>query len=161
MSWLRPRRISTFPLWLELLARAAAGLRYRVRAVGAERVPAAGGAILIANHLSYADVVVLQLATPRPLRFLGYEDEESPWFFRALFRLAGVIPISPRHPTAGMRRALAALRRGELLCLFPEGQIARTGTLQGLKRGFAILARQAGAPVVPAAHDGLWGSIFS
>lgn len=153
--------MSTFPLWLEALARGAAFLRYRVRATGTGRVPAAGAAILVANHVSYADVVVLQLACPRPLRFVGYEDENSPWFFRAIFRLAGVIPISPRNPTGGMRRALAALARGELLCLFPEGQIARTCQLQGLKRGFAILARRSGAPVVPAAHDGLWGSLFS
>ena len=161
MSRPRLRRISMFPLWLEVLARAAAALRYRVRVSGAERVPGAGGAILIANHISYADVVVLQLASPRPLRFVGYEDERSPWFFRAIFRLAGVIPISSRRPTAGMRRALAALARGELLCLFPEGQIARTCQLQGLKRGFSILARRSGAPVVPVGHDGLWGSLFS
>jgi acyl-[acyl-carrier-protein]-phospholipid O-acyltransferase/long-chain-fatty-acid--[acyl-carrier-protein] ligase len=155
------RRRSHFPLWLEvgvvLLGRAL----YRVRSRGAEHVPARGGAIVIANHLSYADVVVLQLACPRPLRFLGYEEAGSPWFLRVVFRLAGVIAISPRRPTAGMRRALRALQAGELVCVFPEGGISRTGQLQRIQEGFAVLARRTGRPVVPAAIDGLWGSVFS
>jgi acyl-[acyl-carrier-protein]-phospholipid O-acyltransferase/long-chain-fatty-acid--[acyl-carrier-protein] ligase len=155
------RRRSTFPYWLELLARAAASALYRVRPVGAANVPSRGGAVLIANHLSYADVVLLQLACPRPLRFVGYEGPESPWFFRAVFRLAGVIPISPANPTPGFRQALRALAAGEVVAVFPEGQISRLGQLLELKRGFAILARRARVPVVPAAIDGLWGSVFS
>lgn len=155
------RRISTFPRWLELAVRGLAALLYKVRAIGAEQVPAEGGAVLIANHLSYADVIVLQLACPRPLRFVGYETDDSPWYFRLAFRLAGVIPISPERTVESMRRALKALAAGELVAVFPEGHIARGGQMLGLKRGYEIMARKAGVPVVPAAIDGMWGSVFS
>jgi acyl-[acyl-carrier-protein]-phospholipid O-acyltransferase/long-chain-fatty-acid--[acyl-carrier-protein] ligase len=156
-----PKRLSYFPRWLELVVVALVRPAYRVRARGAARVPAAGGAVLIANHLSYADVVVLQLACPRPLRFLGYEEADSSWYFKVVFRLAGVIPISSRHPTAGMRGAIRAARQGEVVCIFPEGHIARTSQLTEIREGFAAVARRAGVPVVPAAIDGLWGSVFS
>jgi acyl-[acyl-carrier-protein]-phospholipid O-acyltransferase/long-chain-fatty-acid--[acyl-carrier-protein] ligase len=156
-----PKRRSYFPPWLEIVVVILTRSLYRVRVLGAARVPVAGGAILIANHLSYADVVVLQLACPRPLRFLGYEEEDSHWFFKLVFRLAGVIPISSLHPTEGMRRAIKGAKAGEVICIFPEGHISRTCQLTEIKEGFAIIARRAGVPVVPAAIDGLWGSIFS
>jgi acyl-[acyl-carrier-protein]-phospholipid O-acyltransferase / long-chain-fatty-acid--[acyl-carrier-protein] ligase len=156
-----PKRLSYFPWWLELLVIALARPLYRVRALGAAQVPAQGGAILIANHLSYADVVALQLACPRPLRYLGYEEEDSHGFFKLVFRLAGVIPISARRPTDGMRRAIKAAKDGEVVCIFPEGHISRVCQLMEIKEGFAVIARRAGVPVVPAAIDGLWGSIFS
>jgi len=155
-----PRR-SYFPRWLEVVVIVLAWPLYRVRTLGAAQVPARGGAVLIANHLSYADVVVLQLACPRPLRFLGYEEEDSHWFFRLIFRLAGVIPISARKPIEGMRRAIEAAREGEVACIFPEGHISRVCQLMEIKEGFAVIARRAGVPVIPAAIDGLWGSIFS
>jgi acyl-[acyl-carrier-protein]-phospholipid O-acyltransferase/long-chain-fatty-acid--[acyl-carrier-protein] ligase len=156
-----PKRLSYFPRWLEFIAAVVGRSLYRVRALHAERVPATGGAIVIANHLSYADVVVLQLACPRPLRYVGFEGEDSPRFFKVIFRLAGVIPISSRRPTEGMRRAIRAAADGELVCLFPEGHISRTCQLTEIREGFAVIARRAGVPVIPAAIDGLWGSIFS
>jgi acyl-[acyl-carrier-protein]-phospholipid O-acyltransferase/long-chain-fatty-acid--[acyl-carrier-protein] ligase len=155
------KRRSHFPLWLEAVVIILGRSLYRVRSRGADRVPARGGAVVIANHLSYADVVAFQLACPRPLRYLGYEEAGSPWYFRVIFRMAGVIPISPRNPTAGLRQAIKALAAGELVCLFPEGHISRTGQLLKIQKGFEVLARRAGVPVVPAAIDGLWGSIFS
>ena len=155
-----PRR-SHLPLPLELIAGALGKLLYRVRALGAENVPASGGGVLVANHLSYVDVVVLQLACRRPLRFMAHEGPGQPRFFPLLFRLARVISLAPGRPIAGMRQAVKALRAGEIVCVFPEGQISRTGQLMGLRPGFATLARRAGVPVVPAAIDGLWGSVFS
>jgi acyl-[acyl-carrier-protein]-phospholipid O-acyltransferase / long-chain-fatty-acid--[acyl-carrier-protein] ligase len=154
-------RRSYLPLPLELVVGSIGKLLYRVRSRGVESVPRVGGAVIIANHLSYADVVALQLACPRPLRFIGYEGPEmQAWLVRA-FRLAGVIPISAGCPSGGMRLAIKALQSGELVCLFPEGQISRTGQLMEVKRGFEILARRAGVPVIPVAIDGLWGSVFS
>jgi len=154
-------RRSYLPLPLELLVGAIGKLLYRVRSRGAEQVPAAGGAVIVANHLSYADVVVLQLACPRPLRFVAYVGPETPAYLALAFRLAGVIPLAARHPSTAMHRAVRALQSGELVCVFPEGQISRTGQLMEIKRGFEILARRAGVPVIPAAIDGLWGSVFS
>ena len=134
---------------------------YRVRTRGAEHLPA-GGALVLANHLSYVDAVVLQLACPRPLRFVGHEDLlHSHWFFRWVFEISGTIVVSPDNALATTRRVARALQAGELVCLFPEGAISRTGQPMGIRRGFELMARKAGVPVVPVAHDGLWGSIFS
>jgi acyl-[acyl-carrier-protein]-phospholipid O-acyltransferase/long-chain-fatty-acid--[acyl-carrier-protein] ligase len=105
---------------------------YRVRVIGAARVPARGGALLLANHLSSVDPWVLRMACPRPLRF----------------------------PASGAE-ILSALGRGELVCLFPEGAVSRTGQLMAIRADFEVLARAAGVPVVPTAIDGLWGSVFS
>lgn len=144
-----------------MLAVLVARMLYRVRSSGAEHFPTSGGVVLIANHLSYVDVVVLQLACPRPIRFIGYGMLQQHGFFAWCFRMSGCIPISSRQPTEGFKRALKALRAGEVVCLFPEGQISRTGQLMQVKKGFEILAQQARVPVVAAAIDGLWGSVFS
>jgi acyl-[acyl-carrier-protein]-phospholipid O-acyltransferase/long-chain-fatty-acid--[acyl-carrier-protein] ligase len=155
------RRRSYFPFLTEVITITVARLLYRVRSSGVERIPATGGAILIANHLSYVDVIVLQLACPRPLRFIGYKGLGRHWFFDWVFRMSGVIPITAKGSTEGIRLAVKALKAGEIVCVFPEGQISRTGQLMEMKKGFEVMARLANVPVIPAAHDGLWGSIFS
>ncbi len=149
------------PSALEVIAIAVARLLYRVRSSGTQTFPATGGVVLIANHLSYVDVVVLQLACPRPLRFIGYRGLQDSWFFDWVFRITGVIAITSQSPTEAIRRAVKALEDGEVVCVFPEGHISRTGELMEIKKGFEVMARRAKVPVVPAFHDGLWGSIFS
>jgi acyl-[acyl-carrier-protein]-phospholipid O-acyltransferase/long-chain-fatty-acid--[acyl-carrier-protein] ligase len=116
---------------------------------------------MICNHLSYIDAVVLQIASPRPLRFVAFSGLAKNSFMRFLFRALGVIPITPAKLTKGVRLACAAVKRGELVCVFPEGAISRTGQLMELKRGFSLVAGMAHVPVVPAMIDGLWGSIYS
>jgi acyl-[acyl-carrier-protein]-phospholipid O-acyltransferase/long-chain-fatty-acid--[acyl-carrier-protein] ligase len=154
-------RRSYLPLPLEWMMRAVARALYRVQVLGPERVPATGGVILALNHLSYADVIVAGLACPRRVRFIAYAGEGTPGFIRWFYRQAGVIPISGATPTDGIRRAVRALAAGELVCVFPEGQISRLGQLLAMRRGCEVLARSAQVPLVPAAVDGLWGSIFS
>ena len=155
------RRRSLLPRPLEWLAGAVVLFLYRVRTRGAERIPARGGAIIVANHLSYIDGVILQMACRRPLRFVGYRGFNTHWFFDFVYRLAGVILISPDRPTAGLKRAIRALKSGEVVCVFPEGAISRTGQLMRLHKGFMVMARSAGVPVIPVSVDGLWGSVFS
>jgi acyl-[acyl-carrier-protein]-phospholipid O-acyltransferase/long-chain-fatty-acid--[acyl-carrier-protein] ligase len=155
------RRRSQLPLVLELIASALVRLLYRVRTSGLEQFPATGGVLLIANHISYADVCVLQLACPRPIRYVGHRGLTRSAFFNWCFDVSGTIPISSRQPIEGMRAAVRALKAGEVVCLCPEGHISRTGQLMEIKKGFELIARQAGVPVVPAAIDGLWGSVFS
>jgi acyl-[acyl-carrier-protein]-phospholipid O-acyltransferase/long-chain-fatty-acid--[acyl-carrier-protein] ligase len=155
------RRRSYLPRPLEIFAILIARLLYRVRSRGECQVPTVGGALLIANHLSYVDVVVLQLACPRPIRYVGYKGLGENAFFAWVFRLSGVIPISAEHPTEGIRAAVKALQAGEVVCVFPEGAISRTGQLMQIRKGFEVMARRARAPVVPAVVDGLWGSLFS
>jgi acyl-[acyl-carrier-protein]-phospholipid O-acyltransferase/long-chain-fatty-acid--[acyl-carrier-protein] ligase len=141
-----------------LLAR----LLYAVRVRGLENLQTSGGMLLVSNHISYIDALIIQLASPRRIRFVGYDrfpNHHS--FFHFLFRLAGIIPISPSTPLLGTRSILKSLKAGELVCLFPEGGVSRTGQLLELKPGFELMARRAKVPVLPLAHDGLWGSIFS
>ena len=155
------KRRSYLPLWAEVIAAPIARLLYRVRSRGAEGIPATGGALIVANHLSYVDVAVLQLACPRPLRFLGHQDLHAHTFFSWVFKIAGVIPVTADQPEAGAEQAVRALKAGELVCAFPEGGISRTGQLMRIKPGFDAIARAAGVLVIPAAIDGLWGSVFS
>lgn len=155
------RRRSFLPWYLELFARLLAHLLYRVRTTGAEKFPAQGGVLLIANHISYVDVVVLQLACPRPIRFVGYKGLRRNGFFNWCFEVSGCIGVSDRQPIEGMRAAVRALQRGEVVLVFPEGHISRTGQLMQIKKGFELMARTAQVPVIAAAVDGLWGSVFS
>mgnify|MGYP001356943452 FL=1 len=155
------RRRSFLPYPVEWIATLVARGLYRVRASGVEHVPRTGGALLIANHLSYVDPIVLQLACSRRIRFVGFEGLHRHAFFDLCLRWSGTIPISAKQPMEGMKRAVRALKAGELVCVFPEGHISRTGQLMEIKRGFELMARQANVPVIPAAIDGLWGSVFS
>jgi acyl-[acyl-carrier-protein]-phospholipid O-acyltransferase/long-chain-fatty-acid--[acyl-carrier-protein] ligase len=155
------RRRSTMPLWIAIPVSLISRVLYRVRVLGADHVPGSGGAVVIANHLSYMDVVVLQLACPRPLRFIAFRGPGTGALLGWIFRTAGAIEASSEKPSLWIRKAVRALRDGELVCLFPEGEISRTGQLMAIRRGFQLMARRAGVPVIPAAIDGLWGSIFS
>lgn len=155
------RRRSYLPYPIEVIAALIARALYRVRVGGAGHMPKTGGAVVIANHLSYVDVIVLQLASPRRIRFVGFKGLHNHWFLDLCLRWSGTIPITARQPMDGIKRAVRALKEGELVCVFPEGHISRTGQLMEIKRGFELMARQANVPVIPAAIDGLWGSVFS
>jgi acyl-[acyl-carrier-protein]-phospholipid O-acyltransferase/long-chain-fatty-acid--[acyl-carrier-protein] ligase len=149
------------PFWVAVPVWLLARLLYRVRVLGARNIPRTGGAVVVANHLSYVDVVVLQLACPRPLRYMAFRGPGTGRFFGWIFRTAGVIEISASRPSQWLRDAVKALERGDLVCVFPEGEISRTGQLMTVRKGFELMARRARVPVIPAAVDGLWGSLFS
>jgi len=139
---------------------------YRFRVRGDEHIPAEGAAIVVCNHVSFVDAVLLMAASPRPIRFvMDHRIFQTPvlgW----LFRLAKAIPIAPRSEVArvydaAFEEAARVLAEGDLLGLFPEGGITRDGSLQEFKGGIMkILERQA-VPVVPVALHNLWGSFFS
>jgi acyl-[acyl-carrier-protein]-phospholipid O-acyltransferase/long-chain-fatty-acid--[acyl-carrier-protein] ligase len=151
---------STMPRWIDFPVSVVARLLYRVRALGVSNIPRSG-AVIISNHLSYMDVVVLQLASPRPLRFIAYQGPGTGRLLNWIFEKAGVITVPPGPSTQWLRATVKALSEGELVCIFPEGGISRTGQLMRIQRGYELIARKAGVPVVPAAVDGLWGSVFS
>jgi len=134
---------------------------YRVTPVGLEAMPATGGVLLLPNHISYVDAVILQLACPRPIRFLVYEHIYRTRFLHWGLRLLGAIPISPKIARTAIETAVNALARGEVVCLFPEGALTRTATLQKLNRGYELIARKARVPVMPVWLENVWGSIFS
>ena len=138
---------------------------------GDEHIPTQGAAILVCNHVSFIDAVLLMAASPRPIRFIMDHNIFKVPVLGWLFRLAKAIPIAPRTQDphayeAAFDAAAAVLKDGELLCIFPEGGITRDGTLQEFKGGvMKILERttQQGVAVqvIPMALTNLWGSFFS
>ena len=135
-------------------------LVYRVSRTGEEHLPVSGF-LLLPNHISFVDAIVLQLACPRRIRYIVDEGFYKNRFLHPVLQLTGCIPISPRRAKEAVRLAGDHVRAGDIVCLFPEGQLTRSGTLLRLQRGYELIARQAGAPVVPVWMDQLWGSIFS
>jgi acyl-[acyl-carrier-protein]-phospholipid O-acyltransferase/long-chain-fatty-acid--[acyl-carrier-protein] ligase len=137
-----------------------ARLIYRVTATGLEHLPA-GGFLLLPNHITWVDAIVLMLASPRPIRFIIDEGVYRNRFLHPVLEAVGCIPITSRRAKDAMRDAAARICAGEIVCLFPEGELSRSGSLLRLRRGYEIIARQSEAPVVPVWLDRLWGSIFS
>ncbi|HXX42364.1 MAG TPA: AMP-binding protein [Chthoniobacterales bacterium] len=133
---------------------------YRVSAFGQERLPP-GGLLLLPNHISFVDAIVLQLACPRPIRYVVDQEFYQKPYLQPFLRLIGCIPIDIRHSRSAIRAATEQIAAGEIVCLFPEGQLTRSGTLLRLRRGYELIAHHASAPVVPVWLDQLWGSIFS
>jgi len=134
---------------------------YRVRTVGAENVPQYGGVLLLSNHVSYIDSFIIYLVCPRRVRFLFLEDYTKFKIVGWFFDLFGGIPIRPDKAKEAIQRTAQALIEGQVVCVFAEGELTRTGVPCELKRGFELIARKAKCPVVPVFMDGLWGSIFS
>jgi acyl-[acyl-carrier-protein]-phospholipid O-acyltransferase/long-chain-fatty-acid--[acyl-carrier-protein] ligase len=145
---------------LRLLGVLLVRLVYRVRVYSADQLPE-GGFLLLPNHLTWVDALVLQVASPRPVRFVVLEGFYSHWLLHPILSSAGCIPISPQRAKEALRRASDAIERGEVVCIFPEGELSRTGILLRLKRGYELVARAAQCPVVPVWMDQLWGSVFS
>ena len=139
---------------------------YRFKVRGEQHIPAQGAAILVCNHVSYVDAVLLMAASPRPIRFIMDHRIFALPVLGRLFRLAEAIPIAPQREDAQTyERAFAAARlvldEGDLLCIFPEGGITRDGTLGEFKAGVMKLLQTHPVPVVPLALQNLWGSYFS
>src|SRR5712691_2617491 len=133
---------------------------YHVTAFGLEHLPA-GGFLLLPNHISWVDAIVLQLACPRPIRYIIDQEFYHKPILRPFLRIVGCIPIDTRSSRSAIRAAAEKIADGEIVCLFPEGQLSRSGTLLRLRRGYELIAHHADAPVVPVWLDRLWGSIFS
>jgi acyl-[acyl-carrier-protein]-phospholipid O-acyltransferase/long-chain-fatty-acid--[acyl-carrier-protein] ligase len=133
---------------------------YRVVALGLENIPA-GGFLLLPNHITWVDAIVLQLACPRPIRYVIDQEQYQKPILYPILRALGCIPINIRNSRSAIRAAAEKIAEGEIVCLFPEGQLERTGVLLRLQRGYELIARHANAQVVPVWLDQLWGSIFS
>ena len=139
---------------------------YRLRVRGDEHIPVNGAAVLVCNHVSFIDAVVMMAASPRPIRFLMDHRIFATPVLGWLFRLGKAIPIAPQRddPAAYERafeQARAVLQDGELLGIFPEGGISRDGELGEFKGGIMKILQGAPVPVVPMALQNLWGSYFS
>jgi 1-acyl-sn-glycerol-3-phosphate acyltransferase len=121
---------------------------------GLEHLPRHGPAIVISNHVSYMDAILLGSATPRPIQFVVlqwmYDLLLLRWFYWGL----GTLPVNAGTDARGLRRAVRALGSGRLVGLFPEGTRSPDGRVGGARPGAALLAALSGAPVVPAFIEG-------
>ncbi len=139
---------------------------YRIRRQGVERIAAEGPAVIVSNHVSFVDALVLMAISPRPIRFvmdLGiFRIPVLSW----LFRQVKAIPIAPAKVDAAMmerafERVSEALRDGQLVCIFPEGRITADGEIAPFRPGITRILERDPVPVIPVALQGLWGSFFS
>ena len=156
---------------LRFVAWVASRFVYRFKVQGDENIPTEGAAVLVCNHVSFVDAVLLMAASPRPIRFIMDHRIFRVPLLGWLFRLAKAIPVAPQQEDpeayeAAFAAAAKVLRDGELLAIFPEGAITRDGQLQAFKGGIMKIldrAREEGvvAPVIPMALNNLWGSYFS
>jgi 1-acyl-sn-glycerol-3-phosphate acyltransferase len=155
-----PEYLLRFVAWL--LTR----LVYRFRVEGDEHIPEKGAALLVCNHVSYVDAVLLMAASPRPIRFIMDHRIFATPVLGWLFKLGKAIPIAPqREDPQAYEQAFADARQvledGDLLAIFPEGGITRDGTLGEFKGGMMKVLATHPVPVVPLALKNLWGSYFS
>jgi acyl-[acyl-carrier-protein]-phospholipid O-acyltransferase / long-chain-fatty-acid--[acyl-carrier-protein] ligase len=138
---------------------------YRIRILGRDHIPEQGGALFVCNHVSFADALLLIAATDRPIRFLMFQGiYEKPWV-KPFAKILGVIPISseqrPRALIHSLQAANEAIKNGEVVGIFAEGQITRTGQLLPFRRGFERIMKDVDAPIIPVALDGALGGPWS
>jgi 1-acyl-sn-glycerol-3-phosphate acyltransferase len=139
---------------------------YRVKYSGLEKIPAEGPALLICNHVSFVDGLVLMGCIRRPIRFVMYYRIFEKPLLSFIFKTVQAIPIAPAHENSEMMEQAfdgisEALSQGELVCVFPEGKITDTGQINAFKPGVIRVLERNPVPVVPLALRGLWGSFFS
>ncbi|MGD9602944.1 MAG: acyl-[ACP]--phospholipid O-acyltransferase [Gammaproteobacteria bacterium] len=135
--------------------------RYRIRVVGFETMPRRGGVLLLGNHVSWIDWAVLQIACPRPIRFVMERSIYERWYLRWFLNGFGVIPIGGAASRTALDEVRNCLNAGQVVALFPEGAISRSGHLGEFRRGYEAVAEDAEGVIIPFYLRGLWGSAFS
>lgn len=136
---------------------------YRLRTHHEERMPKEGPLLVLPNHVSYADAIMLGLSSERMVSFVMLDSLYKIKWMQWFLKLFGTVPISPTKAKEAIRTVAEALKEGKAVALFPEGQLSRTGFLNEVHKGYELMARMAGdnVRVMPVYQDGLWGSIFS
>jgi acyl-[acyl-carrier-protein]-phospholipid O-acyltransferase/long-chain-fatty-acid--[acyl-carrier-protein] ligase len=151
-----PEFLIRFSLWL------LTHTIYRIEISGQEHVPSRGPALLVCNHMSHVDGLLVGSCVQRFIRFLVYKPYYEYWAFRPLLKLMKAIPIAAgREALASIEQAKRELQNGHVVCIFAEGSISRTGNLLPFKRGFERIVEGLDVPIVPVYLDRVWGSIFS
>jgi acyl-[acyl-carrier-protein]-phospholipid O-acyltransferase / long-chain-fatty-acid--[acyl-carrier-protein] ligase len=150
------------PLWW-LITRC----HYRMRVFNAARFPKTGGVLVVSNHVSYVDWMLLWMACPRRVRFIAAASHSNNPFLKFCLRVGNTIPVDGRSGPKAMIRSMKgiaeALDRGEVICVFPEGKLTRTSNMANFSRGLEKILEftQTAVPIVPVHIHGMWGSIFS
>jgi 1-acyl-sn-glycerol-3-phosphate acyltransferase len=139
---------------------------YRVDKISLDKIPDSGPAILICNHVSFVDALILAGSIKRPIRFVMYYRIYQLPILSFVFKTANAIPIAGANEHSGLtklafNRVSEALNDGELVCIFPEGKITESGEMQPFRPGVIKMLQRDPVPVIPLALRGLWGSFFS
>lgn len=138
---------------------------YKIRVAGAENVPKEGGALLVCNHVSYADPPLILASLKRHVRFLVYRPIYENPILNPFCRWMRAIPVSltdsPKAIMKSLQEARKAIEAGDLVCIFAEGALTRTGNMLPFSRGLEYIMKDLGAPIIPMHLDSIWGSIFS
>ena len=137
------------------------GHRYRLQVLGLKNIPERGGVLMLGNHISWIDWGIIQMATPRPIRFVMIRNIYERWYLKWFLDIFNVIPISASGSRSALKEINESLTNGDAVCLFPEGTISRTGQLAEFQRGFEKAAENTNAVILPFYLRGLWGSWFS
>lgn len=157
---LLPEFLIRFVVWIII------NLLYRIRPSGLENIPTKGPAVLVCNHVSFVDALIIGGSIRRPVRFVMYYRVFQIPLMKFLFRTAKAIPIAsakedPVMLQSALDRIDAELESGNLVCIFPEGGITQDGEIQTFRRGIEKIIARRSVPVIPMALAGLWGSWFS
>lgn len=139
---------------------------YRVQHRDLQHIPDEGAALLVCNHVSFVDALLIGGAVRRPIRFVMYYKIYRLPVLNFIFRTAGTIPIAGRHEDLeiyekAFQRISQYLKDGELVCIFPEGKLTGDGEINEFKSGVTRILEETPVPVIPMALQGLWGSFFS
>lgn len=138
---------------------------YRIKVLGGENIPREGAALLVSNHVSMVDALLISAISPRPVRFIVWKEIFDNPILGYFLKIMGAIPVAsdtrPRALIASLGLAADALNRGELVCIFAEGQVTRAGLMLPFRRGFKHILGRAPVPVVPVYLEGVWGTIFA
>jgi 1-acyl-sn-glycerol-3-phosphate acyltransferase len=151
---------------LRFLCQVVVNVLYRLKIIGRENIPVKGPAVLVCNHVSFVDWLIIACACQRPVRFvMHYRYLKTPFTGR-IFKNAKVIPISGERENPGILKAAFTkiadlLDKGEIVCIFPEGTITRDGNMGPFRRGIERIVKRTPVPVIPMALKGMWGSFFS
>lgn len=137
------------------------GHRYRLEVLGLKNMPEKGGVLMLGNHISWIDWGIIQMASPRPIRFVMIRNIYERWYLKWFLDIFNVIPVSAGASKGALEEINKSLNNGDVVCLFPEGTISRTGQLAEFQRGYEKAAEEANAVILPFYIRGLWGSWFS
>jgi 1-acyl-sn-glycerol-3-phosphate acyltransferase len=145
--------------YLQIIARLGTTLLFQLKTTGSENVPKTGGVLLVANHQSYLDPVLVAVHLRRPVSFLAkselFENPYFGWFIRMLH----AFPVRQGEGDVGaVKEVIRRLQEGNVLNIYPEGSRTQTGELAPLEKGVALIIRRAGVPVVPIAIEGSYAA---
>ncbi len=135
--------------------------KYRLHVQGFENIPESGGVLMLGNHISWIDWAILQMACPRQIHFVMERSYYERWYLKWFLDMFGVIPIARGSSKRALQLVTDYINKGEVVALFPEGMISRTGQLAKFRHGFERAAKGASGVILPFYLHGLWGSFFS